>query len=56
MNVKNIIENHEHTVQLLKEHCIPTIENIAKVCCEAIRDKHKIIFAAMVVVQRIVNI
>jgi D-sedoheptulose 7-phosphate isomerase len=44
MNVKNIIENHEHTVQLLKEHCIPTIENIAKVCCEAIRNKHKIIF------------
>jgi D-sedoheptulose 7-phosphate isomerase len=44
MNIKCTIEAHEEAIGNLKETCIPTIEAIANICRQAIRNGHKILF------------
>jgi len=43
MNFKKTIEAHEQAVAALKEHCLTELEQMAKICCQAIKNDHKIL-------------
>lgn len=42
MDFKKTIEAHEQAVAVLKEHCLPELEQMAKICSQAIKRGHKI--------------
>ena len=44
IDIQKVIEDHEAVVHELKKNCIPDIEEIAKVCCQAIKKENKILF------------
>ncbi len=43
MNFKKTIEAHEQAVSALKEHCLLELEQMAKICRQAIKNDHKIL-------------
>lgn len=43
MDFKKTIEAHEQAVAALKEHCLTELEQMAKICCQAIKNDHKIL-------------
>ena len=42
MDIKSEIEMHQKTVELFKGQCIPTLQKIAEICREALKNGHKI--------------
>lgn len=42
MDIKAEIEMHQETVELFKEQCIPTLQKIAEICRETLKNGHKI--------------